>query len=87
MEHIVVQPSSNPSIARGQLGQGPPMALMSLPTTTAPTSSRTTERGLASGSVLVALATTVVANHAQPFAIPPRQSGFLYWHTASTGPV
>ena len=86
MEHLVVQPSGNPSIARGQLGRGPPIALMSLPTPTAPTSPRTTERGLASGSAPVALAANAVADHAQPFAVPPGQGGFLHWRTASTGP-
>ena len=87
MEHLVVQPSGNPSIARGQLGRGPPIALMSLPTPTAPTSPRTTERGLASGSAPVALAANAVADHAQPFAVPPGQGGFLHRRTASTGPV
>ena len=87
MEQLVVQPSGNPSIARGQLGRGVPIALMSLPTLTAPKSPRTTERGLASGSAPVALAANAAADHAQPFAAPPGQGGLLHWRTASTGPV
>ena len=75
MEHLVVQPSSDLLIARGQLGRGLPIALMSLPTPTAPTSPRTTKRGLASGSAPVALAANVATNHTQPFAQTPDKVG------------
>ena len=42
---------------------------------------------MASGRAPVALAANAVADHAQPFAVPPGQGGFLHRRTASTGPV